>query len=106
MKAGALNSLVKIQVLTSGYDEIGQPETTWIDFAEVWANILHKSGAESIRGGQDASVVQASIRIRRRPGVNAGMRVLYGTREYSIKAVLPDDIDRDHLDLVSELVNG
>lgn len=106
MKAGQLSSLVKIQALTVGHDEIGQPETTWTDFAKVWANILHKTGAESIKGGQDASVVQASIRIRRRPGVNAGMRVLHGTREYAIKAVLPDDVTRDHIDLVALLVNG
>lgn len=106
MKAGDLNSLVKIQTQTTGQDDVGQPMTTWTDVADVWANILHRSGGESIRAGQDASVVQASIRIRRRSGINAGMRVVHGSAIYSIQAILPDEVIRDHSDLVCERVNG
>ena len=38
----------------------------------------------------DTSNVKASIRIRYRTGINPGMRVLFGTTEFSIEAVLPD----------------
>lgn len=104
MQAGRLNSRVTIKQLTDGQDEIGQPIQTWTDLATVWANIKHKSGAESIKADQDVSIVQASIRIRRRADVTAAMRVHHGAAVYEIKAVLPDEQRREHVDLVCEIV--
>lgn len=106
MRAGKLNSRVTIQELASGQDEAGQPTSTWVDVVTVWASILHKTGSESIKADQDVSLVQSSIRIRRRSGINAGMRVLFGDTVYEIKAVLPDEQDRQRLDLVCQLING
>jgi len=34
------------------------------------------------------------------------MRVALGTTNYQIRAVLPDEIDRDKMDLVCEIVHG
>lgn len=106
MRAGQLNSRATIQRLTSGQDSIGQPATTWTDVATVWANIRHKSGSEAIKADKDVSIVQASIRIRRRTDVTAAMRVLYGSTVYEIKVVLPDERHKDRLDLVCEVING
>lgn len=102
--AGKLNKRVIIQQLVAGQDTIGQPVQTWSALATVWANVLLKSGAQTIKGDADVSVVQASIRIRRRTDVTAGMRVLDGATVYDIKAVLPDEENRDRVDLVSERV--
>jgi SPP1 family predicted phage head-tail adaptor len=46
---------------------------------------------EAIKAGAEASVVQASIRIRYRTDVTSAMRVVHGSTTYEIKAVLPDE---------------
>lgn len=106
MRAGRLNRRVTIKYLNSGQDALGQPVQTWSDLVTVWANILHKNGAESIRADKDTSINQASIRIRRRTDVTPAMRVYHGSTVYQIKAVLPDEQDRERLDLSCEVING
>lgn len=104
MEAGALNRRVTIQQRQTGFDEVGQPIDGWADVVTVWANIAHKSGLQTIKADAPISVVQASIRIRYRTGVDAGMRVLYGATTYDIRAVLPDAAGRDFVDLVCEVL--
>ena len=106
VQAGALNSRVTIKSPTATQDSAGQPIPTWAEVATVWANIRHLNGVESIKAGAESSVVKASIRIRRRPGIDASMRAYHGTSIYSIKAILPDEVDLDKIDLVCEVVNG
>jgi len=106
MKAGQFSSLVTVQQRASGQDPAGQPLITWEKVASVWANIRHRSGLEAIKADADTSIVKASIRIRYRDGINAGMRVLHGATIYDIKAVLPDVAKKEHLDLICEVVNG
>jgi SPP1 family predicted phage head-tail adaptor len=106
LAAGKLNKRVILQQLVAGQDAIGQPVQTWSALATVWANVLLKSGAQTIKAGADVSTVQASIRIRRRTDVTAGMRVLDGATVYDIKAVLPDEESKERIDLVCERVGG
>ena len=106
MFAGKLNRRVVIQQLTAGQDDIGQPVQTWATLATVWAHILHISGRESIQADADTATLKASIRIRYRTDVTSAMRVVHGAKTYEIKAVLPDEEGRDHVDLSCELVNG
>ncbi|AGW94602.1 hypothetical protein N234_31640 [Ralstonia pickettii DTP0602] len=94
---------VTIQRRATGQDEIGQPVETWADVSTVWANIRHTSGMEAIKAGADVSIVRASIRIRWRTGIDAGMRVVHGATVYDIKAVLADEVGRKHVDLVCEV---
>ena len=103
MRAGALNNLLTIQQNGTSVDELGQPVEGWTDFAQVWGNIRHLRGVEAIKAGAVTSTVSASIRIRYRPGLNAGMRVLADGRTYEIKAVLPDMQRREYVDLVCEV---
>lgn len=107
LSAGSLNSRITIQHLTNtgGLDEINQPEQEWGDLAQVWADIRHLTGSESIKAGNDASTVKASIRIRYRAGLTAGMRILHKTTAYEIKAVLPDERSRTYVDLLCEVVS-
>ena len=100
--AGRLNRRVILQSRQSGQDAIGQALTAWIDGATVWANIRHGSGAEAIKASADVSTTRASIRIRRRAGINAGMRVNASGVIYEIKAVLPDE-NGEYIDLVCEV---
>lgn len=106
MHAQQLRSVVTIERLTQIKDGIGQIiGTDWTDVATVWANIRHLSGTEAIKADAPTSTVRASIRIRYRAGIDAGMRVLHGSTAYDIQAVLPDEIGRRHIDLVCEVVS-
>lgn len=90
MKAGPLRDRITVQAPSVIQDDAGQPLTTWTDVALLWANVQYTSGLSAIRSGMDTSNVKASIRIRYRAGINPGMRVMFGTTEFSIEAVLPD----------------
>lgn len=105
MQAGRLNRRCVLQTPSTATDEIGQPIPGWTDVATVWGDIRMKSGLESIKAGAQVSVVAASIRIRYRSDVNAGMRVVHNLVAYEIKAKLPDVSGREFLDLVCEVVN-
>jgi len=104
MQAGKLRNTVTIQQQTAGQDEIGQPMTTWTNVATVWADIRHLSGIETVKAGAQISAVKASIRIRYRAGINAGMRILHGSTIYNIAAVMPDAAKTAYVDLVCEIV--
>lgn len=103
MSAGQLRDRINIKRKAAGQDAIGQPVTSWELVASVWADIRHQSGLSAIKGGADVSTVKASIRIRHRAGLDAGMRVVHGATIYDIKAVLPDDA-RQYVDLVCEVI--
>lgn len=105
MQAGLLNRRVTLQAPGTTQDELGQPIPGWTDVATLWADIRMKSGLESIKAGAPVSVVQASIRVRYRAGITAGMRVVHNLQAFNITAVLPDVGGREYVDLVCELVN-
>ena len=104
MQAGRLNRRVTLQAPGTTTDELGQPIPGWTDVATVWGDIRLKSGLESIKAGAPVSVVQASIRIRYRAGINAGMRVVHNLQVYEILAVQPDVGGREYVDLVCQVV--
>ncbi len=106
MDPGKLNRKVTIKRPSTAQDSTGQPVDTLVDVATVWASIVHKSGAESIRAEKDTSIVQASIRIRNRAGLDSGMQVHFGGTVYGIKAIVPDEKTRDFMDLICEIVRG
>lgn len=104
MRAGTLNVRVTVQQLAAGVDALGQPVQTWSDVATLWANVRHSSGVESIKADVIRTVVRASVRIRYRTDINAGMRVVAGVQTYNIVTVLPDIGGKEYTDLVCEVV--
>ena len=103
-QAGRLNRSCTLQAPGTTQDGLGQPIPGWTDVATVWADIRMKSGLEAIKAGAPVSVVQASVRIRYRADVTAGMRLVHNLQAYNITAVLPDVGGRVHMDLVCEVV--
>lgn len=105
---GTLKDRITIQRHNQDKDEWETPipgTEAWIDVAKVWADVQHKSGLGTIKADAEVSIVRASIRIRRRTGVDAGMRVLFDSSIYSIEAVLPGPT-REYVDLVCKLIQG
>ncbi len=105
MQAGRLNRRVTLQSPSQSVDELGQPIPGWTDVATLWADIRMKSGLESIKAGAPVSVVQASIRVRYRAGITAGMRLTHNLQAFNIVAVMPDVGGREYVDLVAEVVS-
>ena len=105
MQAGRLNRRVTLQSPSQSVDELGQPIPGWTDVATLWADIRMKSGMEAIKAGAPVSVVQASIRVRYRAGITAGMRLVHNLQAFNITAVLPDMGGREYVDLIAEVVN-
>ena len=107
LRAGTLRDRIHIQRKTGGVDDYNQslPEA-WENLTaqRIAANVQHRSGLGAIKGDAEVSIVRASIRIRRRADVNAGMRVLLGAATYDIEAVLPGGT-REHIDLVCKRVS-
>ena len=104
MLAGKLNRRITIEQRSTTQDAIGQPVETWTTVAELWADIRYQRGLEAIKAGADISVVGASIRIRYRTGIDAGMRVTHGADVFNIQAVLPDAGRREYVDLACQRV--
>lgn len=101
MKAGELTRSITIQHKAARGD--GEPfPLEWVDLARVWADVRMLSGLETVKAGVDVSVVKASIRIRYRDDVTAGMRVVYQNTVFDIRAVLPDIAGRVYCDLACE----
>lgn len=105
MDIGSLNRRVTIQHLVAGQDEIGQPVQTWSTLATVWADVRYLNGLETIKADATTSIAKASIRIRRRTDVTAGMRVTLGATVFNINAVLPDEESRERLDMACEVIS-
>ena len=104
LHASAFSKRITIERRTSAQDAWGQPiPDAWTPVASLWANVRHMGGAEAIRADAVTSSVRASIRIRWRTGIDAGMRVKVGAAVYEIKAVLPEMARREHVDLVCEV---
>ena len=101
ISAADLNQRVNIEQRSGAQDELGQPIESWVLVAAVWASVKHQSGLSAIKGDADVSTVKASIRIRYRTGIDAGMRVVCGSDTYDIKAVLPNRAE-GFTDLVCE----
>ena len=105
MQAGRLNTRCVIQRRTGGTNEWGEPlPEGWETHATVWANVKHLSGSEAIKADSEVSTVRASIRIRYRSDITAGMRVLIGAAVYDIEAVLSDTARREFVDLACKAV--
>ena len=106
LRAGTLKDRITIQRHTQAKDEWGTlipGSVAWVELAKVWADVQHRSGLGAIKADAEVSIVRASIRIRRRTDVDAGMRVLFGTTVYDIEAVLPGST-REYVDLVCKKV--
>ncbi len=100
MRSGQLNRRLTLQHRTSSRDTAGQPIPSWSTVATIWADVRVQNGVQTLKADAEISVLRASIRIRYRTDINAGMRALLGSTVYDIEAVLPDESCRQYLDLV------
>lgn len=100
MEAGRLNQQIVIQSPTTTQNAIGEPVTTWVEVATVWAAIEDMTGREFQAAQAAQNGVETRIRVRWRDGLTPTMRALAGGRIYDIQAVLDRDGRKTELQLM------
>ena len=104
MFAQQLSHFLKLQQLTGGQDPDGQPVDTWVDVADVWADVRFLNGTESIKADAEVATARCSVRILYRTDVTAGMRFLEGATVYEIESPpLPARGMARHIDLACKV---
>lgn len=93
---------------TSVNPSTGVETVSWPTFAEVWAKVTPLSAREFDVADVATTKTVARVMIRYLDGVLPSMRIVHGSRTYSIEGVLPDaDSGKYYLTLpVSEAKNG
>jgi SPP1 family predicted phage head-tail adaptor len=107
VSAGKLRDRIMVQARTQAPDAIGQMIDTWADFAPLWAWVKFQNGTEFNRADVPQASTNASIRIRYNASITTEMRILFGTKIFNIKAILPSE-DKSSMDLAVDtgLNNG
>lgn len=107
MRIGTLNRRVSLQQKQEVPTGTGGSTILWVEIAQVWANIRMLNGTETAKSDFPVSVSKGSIRIRWRDDVDPTWRVVYvasgRTTTFDLKAVLPDLVGREYLDLSVEV---
>lgn len=100
MNPGELRNKIIIKVQPTTQDSYGakiEDTLLWNDFIKCWAAILPIKGREFFNAQQVNATVTTRIKIRYSSGITPGMRVVFGTKLYDIKAVL--DIEERHKEI-------
>ncbi|CBJ37892.1 putative phage head-tail adaptor [Ralstonia solanacearum CMR15] len=100
MQRGKYNRRIALQRRQEGRTPSGQPINAWVEVAKPWARVLGENGKEFIAAGRETAEREMSLRIRYRADVTAAWRVIFRGQPCDIKAVLPDEVRREHVDLV------
>lgn len=104
MKAGLLRHRVTLQSRVDTVDDIGQPSTSWLTTATLWADVRYLTGLGALKAGADTSIGKCTIRLRHR-AISAGQRIVYGNEVFEIESVLPDG-KKSHVDALCRVINA
>lgn len=66
-------------------------------YAQAWASVVYLSGSEAFKAQQVNASVNVRVTMRYREDVLPSHRVLYKGKELEIKAVIPDEVNRESL---------
>jgi len=91
---GKMRERVTIEQETATPDGYGGYANTWATVATVWAKVEPLSGREQIEADKLQGVVNTRVTIRYRSDVVPGMRLVWGSRNYNIRAVISEE-ERD-----------
>jgi SPP1 family predicted phage head-tail adaptor len=91
-KVGQLRHRVTIRQYTEVRDSFGGQELSWSDLAVVWAEVEHKEGGsdEGEEMQRQTAIINARFRMRYRSDIDEKMRLLWDSKLWNIKSILPD----------------
>ncbi len=99
--SGELRQRIRIEQPVLSDDGLGGHARSWEEVTTVWAHIHPVSRRERLVDGQLSSVVTHRIVIRYRSGITAAMRVLFGNRVFTIRAVIQPEHRKTTLEILA-----
>lgn len=105
MRAGALRHSIIIQQPSVTKDEFGAEVKTWVTFATARAAIEQMKSFDKAAAAASWPGADSFITIRYIPGVTADMRVLHGTKIYSILGE-PNNVDGRNREIILTCQSG
>lgn len=97
MQAGRLRHRITIQYKSATtQNTAGEEVVTWAKYVDAWASIKPLRGQEYLQARQTQANVDHRIELRYQAGITPEMRVVFGSRIFSIESVLNVD-ERDFL---------
>lgn len=92
---------IVIQKYVEIADKYGTPiGADWQDVMTVWASIEPLRGREYVEAQNTKAELTTRIRMRYRPGITPGMRVVYQGRTFDIQSVINVNEQNYHLELM------
>ncbi len=88
---GALRTRLVLEAPIDVVDDMGGVSRTYQPLANVWGEIVQRSGDTRFLAGRQEEAITHRIRLRYRNGVNAQMRLRAGARIFTILAVFDTD---------------
>lgn len=91
INSGKLNKRVSIERSVAGspaVNDMGEPNVSWEEVAEVWAAAEPLTGREFWAQQQVQSEITVRFKIRYRSDILTGMRVVYNNAIYMIKSII------------------
>lgn len=104
VSAGKLIRKVLIEYKTQLADVYGALVDTWGTHATWWAQIIPTTGREYVESGKVSSEVTTRMRGRYLNGISPVMRVKYGTRIFSIVAIINIDERNKEIEILAKEV--
>lgn len=107
INAGKLNRRILIQQPSGVKDDSGHRSDEWADVVSTWASITAPTSKEvyALGAGFTAQVTH-KITIRWRPGIGAGMRIVFRERIFQVQTASDPDEGRVELNLMCLEVDG
>lgn len=107
LSAGKYDRRIVIEQAAETQDEAGGVVQTWSTYKTVWARFVTQTGREFFAAKQVNTALDQLISIRYVSGLNAKMRVKYGSRIFNIIAP-PIDVNEAHeeIKLMCEELRG
>lgn len=104
MTIGNLSHQITIRSLQLVQDPVtGEMVESWADLATVWGSIEGVSGREFLASSAEHSQTTHRITIYHRDDLTPTMRLVSGSTEYQVKALLPQN-DRFLLTVMCEVL--
>ena len=98
---GRLNQRVRIETRQSVQDDFGQASINWVELLTTWAEVLPLRGREFFAAAQVQQEHSIKVRLRYRPGIDAGMRLVWNGRAHDITGVIALEGGREWLEIMA-----
>lgn len=105
MRAGGLrHSTITIEKSVEVKDEFGDTVKGWQKHIETKADVIFKTGNRIKENYEITPAYDVEFRIRKYHDVDEKMRVIYKSKKYRIKAIMPN-IEKQMQTIITEWIN-